>query len=88
MGTVNERKRDAGGRFANEHLCDGCNRPAPMHDYCTDEEVCGVGDGPGFVICRRKRCAAKLHKLTVAERAALYAANRAARKASGAAGGK
>ena len=68
----NER---VGGRYSRSALCDGCGKPAgTMHG--TDTEVCGRGDGPGFVLCDRKRCVALLFEKSAPERLAVYTAMR------------
>lgn len=73
MGKIHDsdRRRDSKGRYAEEHKCHACGKPAPMYDYCTDDELLGGSDGPGFIICRRKRCEAKIPE-DLAERALHY----------------
>lgn len=65
------------GRYVKSDLCDFCVKPVGT-EYCTDAEVCGDSDGPGFLLCQRKRCEAKRSALGVEERRAAYAAGRAA----------
>lgn len=70
--------KDQAGRYKASALCDGCNKPVGTN-YYTDDDVCGGSDGPGFFMCERKRCAAKLEGLTVEQREAIYTSNRNAR---------
>ncbi len=40
----------------NVQLCDGCGRSFDTDEpdaHCTDAEVCGGGDGPGFFLCAK-----------------------------------
>lgn len=67
--------RDQTGRYKNTHACDGCTLPVGA-DHMTDEEVCGGSDGPGWYICHRRRCAAKLDGLSVEQRREVYTKNR------------
>jgi len=69
-----ERDR-RGARFVKAPSCDACGKSIGK-DRCTDGEVCGGGDGPGFYICSRVRCAARLNDLTVEQRRTLYTAQR------------
>jgi hypothetical protein len=79
-----ERSRDRGGRYKKEIRCDGCGKPIKPDDYATDSEVCGAGDGPGFFLCHRKRCLAKLPaEATIEERRAFYTAQRERNRAAG-----
>ncbi len=39
----------------SEHLCDACGDPI-IGEHDTDEQVCGTGDGPGFLLCRDADC--------------------------------
>ena len=39
------------------HLCDACGDPI-IGEHFTDEEVCGTGDGPGFLLCDGEECKA------------------------------
>lgn len=51
-------RRDGAGRYSVQHRCDACGQP--IHGAQTsDDEVCGSGDGPGFLLCERKRCEGK-----------------------------
>lgn len=70
--------RHADGRYAEKTPCDACGKPV-TGDHYTGDEVCAGGDGPGFYLCGRKRCVAKRPE-SVSERAAYYAAQRAANK--------
>ena len=69
-------QRGSGGRYAATATCDGCGKPVGTN-YCTDTEVCGNGDGPGFYLCERKRCAKRLEGKSVEERRAQYERTRA-----------
>lgn len=73
-----EMDRDNSGRYSKGPVCDCCNKPAGL-DSMTDGDVCGLTDGPGFVICERKRCAKFWNTHTVEERRAHYTAMRDAR---------
>lgn len=53
-----------GGKFSKHPPCDGCGKPVTAH--YSDDRVCGGGDGPGFNICDRARCGARLAKLEAA----------------------
>lgn len=53
--------RKADGRYGKHPACDACGKPAL--DYCTDDDVCQGSDGPGFVVCERKRCLARVEKV-------------------------
>lgn len=70
-----ERARK-GGQFVKSPACDCCGKPTGR-DYCTDDEVCGGNDSPGFYLCSRVRCVAKREALDVEGRRALYTAGRA-----------
>lgn len=52
--------RARSGRFAELPRCDACGKPVSEH--FTEDRVCGGSDGPGFYVCGRKRCAARLEK--------------------------
>lgn len=71
------RNREADGRYANERRCDGCGGHVKLDDYCTDEEVCGTSDGPGFYVCGLDTCASGKLDLTIQERRLIYTAQRA-----------
>lgn len=75
---MHEERDACSGRYKTSHPCDGCNRPVGT-DHCTDSEVCGGTDGPGFFLCDRKSCAKKLDGLGVEARRTVYTANRASR---------
>jgi hypothetical protein len=62
-------------RFRASPKCDGCGKPVGTA-FFTDEEVCGGSDGPGFYLCERKRCVAKLEKLDVEQRRAIFTEQR------------
>jgi hypothetical protein len=76
----NEKRERENGRFAVSEACDCCGK-GTGRDYCTDDEVCGGTDGPGFFLCARARCRAKVEGLGVEERRVLYTAQRAANRA-------
>lgn len=77
---LNERnpmqRRADDGKYAKSIACDGCGKPC-KDDHMTDEEACGGSDGPGFFLCHRKRCVAKLELMTPACRKAHYTLQRA-----------
>lgn len=73
--TKHDEREARGGRFKKTQPCDGCGKPTGA-DYCTDAEVCGGSDGPGFFLCSRKVCQKKLEPLGVEERRALYTSTR------------
>lgn len=70
-----------GGRFAPSQACDACGKPCGT-EYGTDDEVCAGGDGPGFYLCSRLRCARRRGG-TVEERRAHYAAQRERNREAG-----
>ncbi len=74
---AHETRARGTGRYLASPRCDGCGKPVGTA-YYTDDEVCGGSDGPGFYVCERKRCAAKLTGLSVEARRAIYVATRAA----------
>jgi hypothetical protein len=76
VGKWDEKNR--AGKFRPSPRCDGCGKPVGK-TYLTDDEVCGLGDGPGFYICTRARCASRLDRLTVEQRREIYTAQRALR---------
>lgn len=76
MANALKQPRDRAGRYSHKPPCDGCGRPCTGEHY-TDEAVCGGTDGPGFYVCERKSCAAKLEPMTVEERREHYTAQRA-----------
>lgn len=57
------------------YLCDACNEPVG-DDYMTDDEVCGNGDGPGFILCDRRVCRVKCANMNIEERRAHFAKQR------------
>lgn len=70
---------DGGGKltFYDERVktyqpCDACGRSTGEDSYCTDDEVCQGGDGPGFFLCNRKDCMPDYATLTVEQRRARY----------------
>jgi len=68
-----ERRRETDGRYALEHACHACGKPAPMDNYYTDDLTCADGgDGPGFILCGRKRCIDKREAMTLEQRLAYY----------------
>lgn len=77
--SYNDRNREQDGRYAREVACDACGRPA-REDYCTDEEVCGQTDDPGFFLCTRKRCVALVPEGGPEERRGYYNTQRAENK--------
>jgi len=64
---------DRSGQYKTGLLCDGCNKPTGTV-YCTDDEVCGTSDGPGFTLCDRARCRAAYAGLDVEARRAMFTA--------------
>jgi hypothetical protein len=72
-----DKRNWSSGQFIKSAACDGCGKPVGTN-YFTDDEVCGGGDGPGFYLCERKRCAARREGMSVDERRALYERTRAA----------
>lgn len=63
--------RDLTGRYSRTLLCDACNKPAGTDPLC-DDEVCHGDQTPGFTLCERKRCRARLENLSPEERLAIY----------------
>jgi len=84
MKAMDQRTRQRDGRYANERRCDGCGGRIKLDDYCTDEEVCGDTDGPGFYVCGRTRCPSSSSTLTVEQRRAIYTSQRAINQGGGA----
>src|SRR5262245_2964840 len=74
-------ERGRKGRYVKSTPCDACGKPTGRA-YATDDEVCEGGDGPGFYLCIRARCTKRLEVKTMAERRAIYEAQRAANEAS------
>ena len=74
--------KNRAGRFIETPSCDGCGKPVGTA-YFTDDEVCGVGDGPGFYVCERKCCSKKLNGLDIEARRAVYTATRLSWNARG-----
>jgi hypothetical protein len=66
--------RGADGRYETKTPCDACGKPV-TGAHLTDDEVCGGSDGPGFYLCSRKRCAAKIPD-GLEDRRAYYTAQR------------
>lgn len=67
--------------------CDSCGvrirtRDGALQHY-TDAEVCGNGDGPGFLLCGRTACGATYSGLDVEARRALFTAGREAHQHGG-----
>lgn len=85
-----QRRRDRAGRYAIEQRCDCCGKPITERTggHVTDTDVCGGGDGPGFLLCGRARCEALRGALDVDRRRALYAAGRIRNERDRAAGGE
>lgn len=75
-----QQKRGDDGKYTKHTRCDGCGGTI-KGDYLTDDEVCEGGDGPGFFICERKRCGAKLEKMDTAARRTHYFTQRAKNEA-------
>lgn len=69
--------RDRTGRYATTLRCDACGGGIGTDSYCTDDDVCGGTDGPGFFLCGKRRCVATYEHLSVEERRTLYTAQRA-----------
>jgi len=74
--TQHEERDRRTGRYAQGALCDYCGKPTGV-EYCTDDEVCGASDGPGFLLCSRKGCIKARIQLNVKARDAIYTAQRA-----------
>lgn len=70
--------RDRAGRYAVEQRCDFCGKPITEKTggHVTDEDVCGVSDGPGFYLCGRTRCESQRDALDIEARRARYDAGR------------
>jgi hypothetical protein len=68
--------RGGDGKYVKADPCDGCGKPTNEATRMTDDEVCGGSDGPGFFICDRKRCSAKLEPMTVEQRREHYTKQR------------
>jgi hypothetical protein len=68
--------RGSNGKYVRSSPCDACGKPTNEATRATDDEVCGGSDGPGFYLCDRKRCQAKVPD-GVEERRAYYTAQRA-----------
>ena len=62
--------------------CDSCGESTGP-DYCTDDEVCQGGDGPGFFLCSRPTCTRRYASMNVEERRSFFALGRAAYEARG-----
>jgi hypothetical protein len=71
MKPTHDIRDKATGRYIPSRLCDACNKPAGTDPLC-DDEVTGGHERPGFILCERKRCSAKLEKLGPEERRAIY----------------
>lgn len=69
--------RSSNGRYRDAAPCDGCGKPTNEATRMTDEEACGGSDGPGFYLCDRAACVAKLEAMTKEQRFAHYGAQRA-----------
>lgn len=78
MKFQDEPPREKSGRYAHWQKCDGCGKPVKPGEHHTDDEVCGATDGPGFYLCDRKRCVARLESLDVNARRELYTQQREA----------
>ena len=75
---MRDQNRDASGRYDTEPRCDCCGATcgARVGSHYTDAEICGLGDGPGFYLCGRKKCIAKREQLSIDERRELYRVGR------------
>jgi hypothetical protein len=51
----------------HKHSCDACGEPI-IGEYFTDAQVCGTGDGPGFLLCGDEACVARRPKSIRARR--------------------
>ena len=79
MKPTHDIRDKATGCYIPSRLCDACNKPAGTDPLC-DDEVTGGHERPGFILCERKRCSAKLEKLGPEERRAIYEATVAERQ--------
>lgn len=52
--------------------CDNCGGSIEEGRHCTDSEVCGHGDGPGFFLCDRLECVASYASEPPEERRRLF----------------
>lgn len=71
MATRRHSARGRDGRYEEGYRCDQCGKTcgdAQNGDYCTDDEVCGSSDGPGFFLCNRVRCVQKREGKTPRQR--------------------
>ena len=73
--------RGNGGRYVRSSPCDACGKPTNEAHRATDDEVCQGSDDPGFFLCDRKRCQAKIPDGLEARRA-YYNAQRALNNAA------
>jgi hypothetical protein len=62
-----------------KHLCDACGDPI-IGEHDTDDEVCGTGDGPGFLLCRVEDCVTRRPAM-LRHRRQFYARQRKANEA-------
>lgn len=69
-----DKRERASGRFERSVPCDACGEPVGA-EYLTDEEVCGLTDGPGFFLCQRIACI-KRRRGTVEQRREFYETTR------------
>lgn len=76
--TDQQHNRDTRGKYKRGPICDACNKPAG-YAYASDAEVCGGGDGPGFILCTRPVCSRSTKGLDADARRALYTQQRAVR---------
>lgn len=63
----------------DSYLCDACGVEIANGEHCTDEEVCGGSDDPGFFLC--ETCITKHADLAVEARREIYTAQREANDA-------
>jgi len=78
-----DAERDNSGRYRMAHLCDGCGKSSGYPHNFTDYDVCGNGDGPGFLLCARPACGKKYDGKNVEERRAYFTAQRVRNDARG-----
>ena len=61
MGQNARQKLRTHGRYAKTHLCEWCEQPAPIVDYCS---LPSVPLGFGLIFCKRRACIKQYKGLT------------------------